>query len=79
MGLNVSDHQPNIDGHIHKMLHTNLMVTTNQKPVIDMQIIKRKKSKYVTKESQQTMKESKGRKDQRKSIETTTKQVTKWQ
>ena len=52
------------------MLHTNLMVTKNQKPVIDMQRIRR-----IIKKSQQTMKEQ--RKDQRKSIEITTEQVIK--
>ena len=44
-----------------------------------MQRIKRKKSKYITKENQQTMTERKTRKDQRKSSEITTKQVIKWQ
>ena len=43
-----------------------------------MQRIKRKEFKYITKENQ-TIKESKRRKDQRKSIETITKKVTKWQ
>ena len=33
------------------------MVTTNQKPVIDMQKIKRKESKYITKESQLIVRE----------------------
>ena len=33
------------------------MVITNQKPLINTQMIKRKKSKYITKENQQTMKE----------------------
>ena len=58
-----------------KILYGNLMVTTNQEPVIDIQRIKRKESKYITKESQLTMKE--GKKDQRKIIKTMTKQVTK--
>jgi len=62
-----------------KMLYTNLIVTTNQKLLIDMQRIKRKESKYVTKESQQSMKESKRRKDQRKTTKTMTKQVTERQ
>ena len=57
------------------MLYANLVVTTNQKPVIDMQRIKRKESKYVTRETQQTMKEGKRRKETEKSIETTTKRV----
>jgi len=38
-----------------------------------MQRIKRKKSKSITKENQQTMKERKIRKDKRKSSETSTK------
>ena len=41
-----------------------------------MQRIRRNKSKYIIKESQQTMKGNKGRKKQRKYIETTMKQVT---
>ena len=45
-----------------------------------MQKIKGKKSKYLTKESQQTMREeSKRRKEQRRATKTTIKQVTKWQ
>ena len=56
------------------MTYTNQMVTTNQKPV-NIQRIKGKESNYITKERQQSMKESKRRKDQRKSVETTTKQV----
>ena len=61
MGSNLSDHQLKIDCYMHKKLYINLMIHTNQKPVIDMQRIKRKESNYITKESQQTMKESKRR------------------
>ena len=42
------------------------METVNQKPLINMQRIKRKKSNYITRENQQTMKKRKTRKDQRK-------------
>ena len=63
---------------MQKVSYTNLMVTTNQK-LIHMQRIKRKKYKYITKENQQTMKDRKTGKDQRKSSETNTKQVIKWQ
>jgi len=42
------------------------MVATHRNPVRDTQKIKRKESKYITKESQQTVKESKKRKDQRR-------------
>ena len=41
---------------MQKMLYTNLMVNINQKPTIDMQRIKRKEFKSITKESQQTWK-----------------------
>ena len=44
-----------------------------------MQKIKHKEPKDITKENQQTVKESKIRKDQRKTTKTTTKQVTKCQ
>ena len=62
MGSNLSHHQPNIECYMKKVLYTNLMATTNQKKktLIDTQKIKRKGSKYIAKESQQTMrKESK--------------------
>ena len=61
-----------------KQLYTNLRVTIYQTPLINMQRIKRKK--YTTKENQQNMKGKKTRKkNQRKSSETTTEQVIKWQ
>ena len=55
------------------MLYTNLMVTTDQKPVTDMQKIKRKESKYITKENQQAIREG----SKRITTKTTIKQVTK--
>lgn len=60
-----------------KSLYTNLSATIYQKPLLNIQKIERKKFKYITKENQQNMKERKTIKDQRKSPETTTKQVTK--
>ena len=51
---------------MQKMLCTNLTVTTNQKPATDMQTIKRKESKCITKENQNTRKDSKRKKDQEK-------------
>ena len=58
----------------------NLMVTTNQKPALGMQKMMRKESKYITKESHQTMREeSKIGKGQRRTTKTTITQVTKWQ
>jgi len=52
------------------------METTNQKPVIDMQKIKRKESTYITKESQQTLREeTKRRKEQKRTTKTAINQV----
>ena len=45
------------------------MGTMYEKPLINIQRIKRKESKYVTKENQQNMKDRKTRKDKRKSPE----------
>ena len=41
MGSNLSNHQLNIDCYMQKMLYTNVMVTTNQKTVTELQKIKR--------------------------------------
>ena len=79
MGSNLSDHQLNIDCYMHKMSYINLMVTTNQKLVIDMQRIKRKESKFITKVSQKTMREETKRKNEQRTTKTNRKQVTKWQ
>jgi len=53
----------------------NLMVTPDQKPVMDIQKIKRKESKHIIKESHQTTRED----SKRRTAKTTVKQVTKWQ
>ena len=53
----LSDHQLNIDSYMHKMLNMSLMVTTNQKPIIDTHTKnnnKKKESKYINKESHKT-------------------------
>jgi len=64
------------------------MVTTNQKPVIDMQKERKEKrerekegeeSKYMTKESSQIMREESKRKEQKITTQTTIKQVRKRQ
>ena len=73
MGSNLNDHKFNINCYMQKRLYTNLMVTTNHKPLIDTQRIKTKKSKYIIIENHQIMKDRKTRKDLRKSSETTAK------
>ena len=61
------------------MLHTDLMVTTNQKPVIDMQKIKRQGiHAYHEREPANGERRGQERYDQR-TTKTTTKQVTRWQ
>ena len=57
MGSNLNDHQLNKGCYMQKRLYINIMGTTNQKPLINMETIKRKKSIYTTKENQQIMKE----------------------
>lgn len=42
MYLNLNDHQINIDCYLHRMLQMNLVVTTNPKPMIVSQKIKKK-------------------------------------
>ena len=68
---------------MQEILCINPMVITNQKPVIDKpknKQTKRKESKYITEESQQTVREeNKRRKEQGGTTKATIKQVTKWQ
>ena len=61
---------------MHRILYINPVLTTNQKPATDMQKNKRKESKYITKESQQTTGEE-SRKTKGRTTQTTIKQVTK--
>jgi len=55
------------------------MVTTNQKPGIYTQKIKRKKSKPNTKESHQITKEETKRRNEQRTIKTTKNNGQKWQ
>ena len=57
------------------------MVTTNQKPTVDTQKIKRRKPKLNTKENHQITREEtkRRRKEQRRTTKTTRKPLTKWQ
>ena len=57
----------------------DLMVTTNQKPIIDAQMKKRKESKHNTKDSHQILRERSKRRRTTRTIKTTRKQATKWQ
>ena len=59
----------------------NPIVTTNQKPTIDTQKLKRKEHKHTTKGNHQTTgEETKSRRsEQRRTTKTTRKQVIKWQ
>ena len=51
MSTHLSNHQLNIDCYMQKILYTNLMATTGQKPVKHTQNKKRKESKFINKES----------------------------
>ena len=51
--LNLNDNQLNIDCSVLRRIYMNFMVTTNPKPIIDTQKIKRKKIKHnITKNTQ---------------------------
>ena len=58
---------------MQKMLYTNLMVTIYQKPVTDMEKVKWKESKYITKESQQTVREQSNRGKEQRTTKTNIK------
>ena len=61
MGSNLSDHQLNIDCYMQKMFYTSLMVTTNQKTVIDVQKVG---ERHLSRSLKKTMREeSKRRKE----------------
>ena len=65
MWLNLSCYKRKIDCYIYKMNNVNFMVTTNKKPVVDIQTIKRKESKHTTTKGHHITKEDskKGRKE----------------
>ena len=65
MGSNLRDYSLNIDCHMHNTLYMNLPVTTNKKPVIDTQKMKRKNPGIsLKKKKPSTREESKRRKEQ---------------
>ena len=57
------------------MLYVNLMVTTKQKPIVDMQKTMRMKYKHNTKGNHQTTREESKRREQRGTTITTRKQT----
>ena len=57
MGSTLSCYQLKIDCYRYKLLYVNLMVTTKQKSIVNIQKIKRKEYKHTTKENHQTTKE----------------------
>ena len=80
MCLNLKDYQFKASRYNYGSIYMNPMVTTNQKPTIDTQKLRRKELKHTTKENHQiTMGETKRRNEQRRTTKTTGKQVIKWQ
>ena len=57
MHLKLRDQQLKTIMHLYRWLYKNLMLTTNQKPVIDIRTKKKKESRYNTKDSHQIMRE----------------------
>ena len=78
MCLNLSDYQLKAICCVYRFMYINLMVTTNQKPIIATQKVKGKEPKHKAKENHQTTREeTKRRKEQTRTTKTTRKQLTK--
>ena len=63
----------------HFRLHSEPVVTTNQKPTIDTQKLRRKEHKHTIKESYQTTREETKRRNEKRTTQTTGKQVMQWE
>ena len=57
----------------------NLMVTTNQKPTIDTQKLKRKYTEILLEKNHQIKGKKQKEKEQKRTIKTNRNQVRKWQ
>ena len=79
MHLKLRDQQLKTISYTDRLLCQNLMVTTNQKFIIDIHPKKRKESKHNTRNIQITTEENKRRKEQKTNTKTTPKQLTRWQ
>ena len=78
MHLKLKDQQLKIVLLIYRLLYQNLMITTNQKFVIDTHMKKKKESKYNAKVSHQiTREEYKREREEKRPTETKTKQLRK--
>ena len=62
----------NIDYYMQEMLYRNIIITINQISVLDMQRVKTKESKYITRENQQR-EEREGKKGSGKNYKTSNK------
>ena len=63
---------------IHRLLHQNFRITTNQKSTIDTQTNKKNQLKYSTKDSHQTKRgENKRRREEKKTNKNKLKEVNK--
>ena len=80
MCLKLRDQQFKTIIYLYRLLYQNLMVTTNQKSIIDIHTKKKKESKHNTKDSHQIIRrENKRGKEEKRPTKTNTKQLTKCQ
>ena len=80
MCLNINDYQFKTSRYSYRSTYMNPMTTTNRKPTIDTQKLKRKEQEHTKEYHQTTGEETKRRRnEQGKTIKTTRKQVIKWQ
>ena len=84
MHLKLRNQQLKTIMYVYRPLYQNLMVTENQKSIIDIHTRRKtqtkKKSKHNTKDSHQiTSEENKREKEEKRPTKTNPKQLTKWQ
>ena len=75
--FNLRDYQFKIIAYLYRLLYINLMVTTNQKPILKANTKMRKKWKHNTKDKRQLLNHKRREQMKKKGTTTTTKRTTK--
>ena len=75
MCLNLKKHLLKTNGYSYRSTYINPMLTTKQKPRIEIQKLKSMEHKHITKEKSNHREETKRRKEERRTTETMGKQV----
>ena len=65
--------------YLHRLLHTNLMVTTNAKLILDIQKIQEIQTHTQTRKGHQITREVNERRKEQRTTKEKTRKLTKWQ